>query len=58
MENKNPRIFKCDACSKEILKREMRYMLIKRCCTVERIPLCLDCFDKYGKKMEVYYERD
>ena len=51
MENKNPRIFKCDACSKEILKREMRY-------TVERIPLCLDCFDKYGKKMEVYYERD
>lgn len=44
---------KCNACQKDISKTEVRYMSIKMCCSVERVPLCKDCWETYAKKNEL-----
>lgn len=41
---------KCDSCQKETLKLEIKYMSLKTCCSVKRIPLCRECYDKYARK--------
>jgi hypothetical protein len=41
---------KCDACQREISGAEVRYMSMKLCCKVERIPLCRECWTKYAQK--------
>ena len=40
----------CDACRKEIPQKEIRYMSLKTCCSIQRIPLCRHCYEKYAKK--------
>jgi hypothetical protein len=40
--------FICDACQKEVRQIEIRYMSLKTCCSIQRIPLCRVCYDKYA----------
>jgi hypothetical protein len=42
-------IKKCDACQADIPKQEIKYMSLKTCCSVQRIPLCRECYEKYAK---------
>lgn len=39
---------KCDACRKETSRDEIKYLSLKTCCSVQRIPLCPECYDKYA----------
>ena len=41
---------KCDACRKETAKNEIKVMMLKTCCSVQRIPLCRECYEKYTRK--------
>lgn len=52
MEQTAPAIntIKCDACQKDIPKTDIRYMSLKMCCKIERVPLCKNCWEKYAKK--------
>lgn len=43
---------KCDGCGKEIAKGETRYMNIKMCCSVTRVPLCRVCWEKTKREMQ------
>lgn len=43
-------LVKCNACQKEVPRTEVRYMSLKMCCNVERLPLCRECWQKYAKK--------
>jgi uncharacterized CHY-type Zn-finger protein len=49
-ENVSANTIVCDACRKEISKSEVRYMSLKMCCKVERLPLCKECWEKYANK--------
>lgn len=54
-------VARCDACQKETPKNEIEYMMLKTCCSDQRIPLCRVCYEKYAKKIkpkEDNHERD
>lgn len=53
-ENDQKEKLKCDACRNDFPLREIRYMPLKTCCSIRRIPLCRDCYDKFAlnKKKE------
>lgn len=54
MEQQKTDILKCDACRKDSTMLEIRYISLKACCSVKRIPLCYECYEKYtiGNKMK------
>jgi hypothetical protein len=45
-------VTKCDACQEDTPKHEIKYMSLKTCCSVQRIPLCKVCYEKYAKKIK------
>jgi hypothetical protein len=37
---------KCDSCGKEIEEKDAKYLSYRACCSVKRVPLCRDCWNK------------
>lgn len=44
---------KCDACQQEVPQQEIRRMTMRVCCNVVRMPLCKECWERFGKKMNI-----
>ncbi len=41
----------CKGCGKKNLSTDMKIVQMKTCCSVQKIPVCLSCWQKfYGKK--------
>jgi uncharacterized CHY-type Zn-finger protein len=36
----------CDACRKEVAPGEIKYLLLRTCCSAQRLPLCHECYEK------------
>lgn len=41
---------KCDACRKQTLRDELKYLVLQTCCSVQRIPLYREYYDKYARE--------
>jgi NAD-dependent SIR2 family protein deacetylase len=52
MNRIEPEKIKCDACRNDTPRQEIRYLLLKTCCSTQRIPLCRECHQKYSLKRE------
>ena len=55
-EKKDNNTVRCDACQKEIPRQESRKMTMRVCCNVVHMPLCRECWDRFGKKMNIAKE--
>ncbi len=52
-DNKATDKVRCDACQQEVSRQEVRKMTMRVCCNVVRMPLCKECWERFGKKMNL-----